>query len=38
MATHSNIVAWEIPWTQESGRLHGVGHDCAHTHMRQILL
>ncbi|KAB0369793.1 hypothetical protein FD755_018786 [Muntiacus reevesi] len=23
MATHSNILAWEIPWTQESGRLHG---------------
>ena len=21
MATHSNIVAWEIPWTEEPGRL-----------------
>ena len=21
MATHSIIVAWEIPWTEESGRL-----------------
>ena len=21
MATHSNILAWEIPWTQEPGRL-----------------
>ena len=26
MAAHSNIVAWRIPWTEESGRLtvHGV--------------
>ena len=22
MATHSNILSWEIPWTEESGRLH----------------
>jgi len=21
MATHSSIVAWEIPWTEEPGRL-----------------
>ena len=21
MATHSNIFAWEIPWTEETGRL-----------------
>ena len=21
MATHSTILAWEIPWTEESGRL-----------------
>ena len=21
MATHSSILAWEIPWTEESGRL-----------------
>ena len=32
MATHSNILAWRIPWTGEPGRLpsmgsHGVGHD-----------
>ena len=24
MATHSIILAWEIPWTEEPGRLHGV--------------
>ena len=32
MATHSSILAWEIPWTKEPGRLQsmglqGVGHD-----------
>ena len=21
MATHSSILAWEIPWTEETGRL-----------------
>ena len=32
MATHSRILAWEIPWTKEPGRLQSrgsqrVGHD-----------
>ena len=32
MATHSSIIAWRIPWTEEPGRLQsmgsqGVGHD-----------
>ena len=32
MATHSNILAWKIPWMEESDRLQslgsqGVGHD-----------
>ena len=41
MATHSNILAWRIPWTDELGGLlsiglHRVGHDgsdlaCMHT-------
>jgi len=22
MATHSSILVWEIPWTEEPGRLH----------------
>ena len=26
MATHSSILAWEIPWTEEAGGLHFVGH------------
>ena len=25
MATHSNILAWRIPWTEEPGGLHSVG-------------
>jgi len=25
MASHSNILAWEIPWTEESGRLQSLG-------------
>ena len=25
MATHSGILAWEIPWTQEPGRLQSTG-------------
>ena len=33
MATHSSILVWKIPWTEESGRLQSglqrVGHDLA---------
>ena len=34
MATHSSILAWKIPWTEEPGRLQfmrlqRVGHDLA---------
>ena len=25
MATHSNILVWEIPWTEECGRLQSMG-------------
>ena len=25
MATHSNILAWRIPWREEPGRLHSMG-------------
>ena len=43
-ATHSSILAWRIPWTEEPGRLQsigppGVGHDCAdlaHMHTRML--
>ena len=26
MATHSSILAWEIPWTEEPGGLQRVGY------------
>ena len=37
IATHCNILAWEIPWTEEPGRLQSmgsqrVGHSLVHTH------
>ena len=37
MATHSSILAWEIPWTEEPGGLQSmglqrVGHDRATKH------
>ena len=25
MATHSSILAWETPWTEEPGRLQSMG-------------
>ena len=25
MATHSSILAWEVPWTEEPGGLHSMG-------------
>ena len=25
MATHSSVLAWEIPWTEETGRLQSMG-------------
>ena len=38
LATHSSNLAWEIPWTEEPGRLQSMGlqragHDGAHTHL-----
>ena len=25
MATHSSVLAWEIPWTEEPGRIQSMG-------------
>ena len=42
MATHSSILAWEIPWTEEPGGLQSlgserVGHNSAtNTHFKQL--
>ena len=41
MATHSNILAWEIPWTEEPGGLQSmelqrVGHNLASEHKHEL--
>ena len=41
MATHSSILAWKIPWTEEPGGLwymglQRVGHDWVHIHTHTI--
>ena len=41
MATHPGILAWEIPWTEESGRLQSMGlqkvrHNCATEHTQSF--
>ena len=42
MATHSSILAWTIPWTEELGELQfpvsqKIGHDGAsNTHMEEL--
>ena len=42
MATHSSILAWEMPWTEEPGELQSmgsqrVGHDWATKRERQVV-
>ena len=32
MATHSNILAWRIPWTEEPGRLQSMGSQSYNVH------
>ena len=34
MATHSSILAWEIPWTEEPGRLQSMGSQKIQTWLR----
>ena len=31
MVTHSSILAWRIPWTEEPGRLQSMGWQRVHT-------
>ena len=33
MATHSSILAWEIPWTEDPGRLQCMGLQKSHTRL-----
>ena len=38
MATHSSILAWKIPWTEESGRLQSMGRKESDTTKRPTLV
>ena len=43
MATHSSIFAWEVPWTEEPGRLQSTGslsvrHDLATKQQQQLFI
>ena len=41
MATHCNILAWRVPWTEEPGRLQSMGsdnHDGVITHLEPDIL
>ena len=43
MATHLKILAWEIPWTEEPGRLQSMGlqrvqHDLATKQQQQYII
>ena len=31
MASHSSVLIWEIPWTEEPGHLHGVAKESDRT-------
>ena len=33
MATHSSILAWKIPWTEEPGRLQSMGSQTVQTRL-----
>ena len=36
MATHSSIVAWRIPWTEEPGGLQSMGVTKSWTQLKQL--
>ena len=43
MATHSRILAWRIPWTEEPRGLQSMGplragHDCVHTRIHEVTI
>ena len=37
MATHSSILAWRIPWTEEPGRLQSMGSQKSQTYINNII-
>ena len=36
MATHSSILAWRIPWTEEPGGLHTVAKSSKESDMTEV--
>ena len=34
--THSRILAWEIPWTEEPGRLQSIGLQKSQTQLKRL--
>ena len=43
MSTHSSILAWEMPWTEEPGEVQAmgsqrVGHDLATKHIHTLTM
>ena len=36
MVTHSSILAWRIPWTEEPGRLQSIGFAHSRTRPKQL--
>ena len=36
MATHSSVLAWKIPWTEEPGRLQSMGLLRLHFHFHAL--
>ena len=36
MATHSSILAWRIPWTEEPGGLQSIGSHRVGTRLKQL--
>ena len=36
MATHSNILAWRIPWTKERGELWSIAQGCKDSDMTEV--
>ena len=36
MATHSSVLAWRIPWTEEPGRLQSIRSQKVGTQLKQL--
>ena len=36
MATHSSVLTWRIPWTEEPGRLQSIGVTKSWTHLKLL--